>query len=301
MTTKTRTVRRPQQVEESRVQGYFMISRRDAATAIANKLTGSQCRLWLYLMIVDPFADHTSGGEIKYHDLPSIAEIAIAVGSSPDTVDKDLRKLRKLGLYEYRTVTVQGHNSTAANAKAEADRLKSKSKSSSKPNQDKGSAYLSGDGAYLSGDSAYLSGDREPEPLSDKDYGALSDHSNYSDFIKTLSEGERESFLEFGKKKAEELKNPPVQLPLKWIEAHFEELKTLWKKHESSTGSTHCGAASSTNVCHNFESWDASTHEGQYHTLINLGLVKFCLNTTSSAWYEWAKAKHPERFIKVPD
>ncbi len=159
MTTKTRTVRRPQQVEESRMQGYFMISRRDASVAIANKLTGSQCRLWLYLMIVDPFADHTSGGEIKYHDLPSIAEIAIAVGSSPDTVDKDLRKLRQLGLYEYRTVTVQGYNSTAASAKAEAERLKSKSKSSSKPSQDKGSAYLSGDGAYLSGDNAYLSED----------------------------------------------------------------------------------------------------------------------------------------------
>jgi len=300
MTTKTRTVRRPQQVEESRMQGYFMISRRDASVAIANKLTGSQCRLWLYLMIVDPFADHTSGGEIKYHDLPSIAEIAIAVGSSPDTVDKDLRKLRKLGLYEYRTVTVQGHNSTAANAKAEAERLKSKSKSSSKPSQDKGSAYLSGDGAYLSGDGAYLSGDREPEPLSYKDSGAASDQSNYSNFIKTLSEDERENFLEFGKKKAEELKNPPVQLPLKWIEVHFEELRTQWEKHNSTNAPTHCGAASSTNV-YDFESWDGSTHEGQYHTLMNLGLAKFCENAISSRWYEWARAKHPERFIEVPE
>lgn len=53
MTTKTRTVRRPQQVEESKIEGYFTISNRDAAIVITNKLTGSQCRLWLYLMMVD--------------------------------------------------------------------------------------------------------------------------------------------------------------------------------------------------------------------------------------------------------
>lgn len=72
MTTKTRTTRRPQPIEESKIQGYSMIFRRDAAFAITNKLTGSQCRLWLYLMLIYPFADRTAGGEIKYHDLPPI-------------------------------------------------------------------------------------------------------------------------------------------------------------------------------------------------------------------------------------
>ena len=163
MTTTKRIIRRPQAVEESRMQGYFMISRRDAAIAITNKLTGSQCRLWLYLMIFDPFADYTSGGEIKYHDLPSVAEIAVAIGSSADTVEKDLRKLRKLRLYEYRTVTVQGHNLTAAKAKAEAEHLsKSKSQGNSrKSNKGKSSAYLSPDEDYLSPDEDYLSPDED--------------------------------------------------------------------------------------------------------------------------------------------
>ncbi|WP_029631508.1 hypothetical protein [[Scytonema hofmanni] UTEX B 1581] len=140
----------------------------------------------------------------------------------------------------------------------------------------------------------------EPEPLPNNDSSTPQTIQTYSDLIKTLSEGERESFLEFGNKKAEELKNPPVQLPLKWIEVHFEELRSQWEKHNSTNAPTHCGAAGSTNV-QNFESWDGSTHEGQYHTLMNLGLVKFCENAISKAWYEWARAKHPERFIEVPE
>jgi DNA-binding transcriptional regulator YhcF (GntR family) len=314
MTTKTRTVRRPQQIEESKMQGYFMISKRDASVAIVNKLTGSQCRLWLYLMIVDPFADNTSGGEVKYHDLPSIAEMSIALGSSPDTVEKDLRRLRNLGLYEYRTVTVQGHNLTAAKAKAEAESLKSKSqKNSRKSSQDKesaylspdsaylspDSAYLSPDSAYLSPDSAYLSGNEEPEPLPDKDSNAPSNYSNYSNLNKSLSEDERERFLEFANKKASELPTPPT-LPGKWIEANFEELRELFEKQESSMGSTHCGGGNSTNVL-DFKNWDDSTHTGQYHTLMSLGLAKFCENSISKAWYEWATVKHPERFVNVPE
>ncbi|MDB9328032.1 hypothetical protein PN435_18035, partial [Nodularia spumigena CS-590/02] len=163
----------------------------------------------------------TQGGEIRYHDLPSIAEIAVAVGSSPDTVEKDLRKLRKLGLYEYRTVIVQGHNLTAAKAKAEAEHLsKSKTKiNSPKSTQGKGSAYLSSDGDYLSPDSAYLSPDgdylspdsaylsrdQSPEPLPAEDSKSPQNNQNYSNFIQTLSKEERANFLKFCEEKTKNL------------------------------------------------------------------------------------------------
>lgn len=52
-------------------------------------------------------------------------------------------------------------------------------------------------------------------------------NKTYSDFIKTLSESERESFLEFGNKKASQLPKPP-ELPLKWIEANWQELYALF-------------------------------------------------------------------------
>ena len=98
MTTKTRTIRRPQPIEESKMQGYFMISRRDAASAITNKLTGSQCRLWLYLMVVDLAVNKAPSIIEIYQNIPTSTEIAEKIGVCVDTVDKDLRKLKATGL-----------------------------------------------------------------------------------------------------------------------------------------------------------------------------------------------------------
>ena len=326
MTTKTRTIRRPQPVEESKMQGYFMVSRRDAASAITNKLTGSQCRLWLYLMLIDPFADHTAGGEIIYHDLPPIPEIAVALGSSTDTVEKDLRKLRKLGLYEYRSIKIQGHNITAAKARLEAERLKTKTKteaktktesktkaktktkSESSPNksEDKDSAYLSSSGDYLSSsgdylsssgdyltpDSAYLSGNSTSEPLPDKDFRAPSDQSDHFKSIQTLSEGERESFLEFAKNKAASLPSPP-ELPSKWIKANFEELHSQWRETQNEKENQ--------KTKYNFTAFREPQHQLWYEKLRRVvqGAIEFGDDTQLrlffkddfyGSWFNWAKS-----------
>jgi hypothetical protein len=225
MKTKTRTIRYPEPIEESRMQGYFMISKRDAAVVITKKLTGSQCRLWLYLMLIDPFADYTADGEVKYHDLPSVAEIA---------------KLRSLGLYEYRTVVIQGHNTTAANAKAEADRLKSQSKSKPKPSQDNRSAYLSPKEDYLSPEEAYFSPEEQLEPLPIRNFPAPQTNQTkqtYTNFLSDLSDGEREKFEKFALDKVNKLPHPPT-LPQKWIEAHLEELRAQWEKSQGKVSST---------------------------------------------------------------
>ena len=50
----------------------------------------------------------------------------------------------------------------------------------------------------------------------------------FTDFIQTLSNSERESFLEFGRKKASQLPKSP-ELPLKWIEANWQELYAQFK------------------------------------------------------------------------
>ena len=49
----------------------------------------------------------------------------------------------------------------------------------------------------------------------------------YQIFTKSLSEAERENFLEFGKKKAAQLPKPP-QLTERWIEKNWEELRSQW-------------------------------------------------------------------------
>jgi len=67
------------------------------------------------------------------------------------------------------------------------------------------------------------------EPLHPEGY---SDSPNllidsYQIFNNSLSDSERESFLEFGKKKAAQLPHPP-QLPQRWIEKNFDELRSQW-------------------------------------------------------------------------
>ncbi|MBD1899474.1 hypothetical protein NDI44_24755 [Trichocoleus sp. DQ-A3] len=52
---------------------------------------------------------------------------------------------------------------------------------------------------------------------------------SYQLFINSLSEAERENFLEFGRKRAAQMPKPP-ELPDKWIAANWEELKKLWLK-----------------------------------------------------------------------
>jgi len=61
-------------------------------------------------------------------------------------------------------------------------------------------------------------------------------NKTYLDFKDSLLEEERENFLEFGKKKAAQLPKQP-QLPLKWIEANFEELREQWEKSQGKTNS----------------------------------------------------------------
>lgn len=69
----------------------------------------------------------------------------------------------------------------------------------------------------------------EAETLVEEESQSSKINKTYSNFKKTLSEGEREEFLKFGEKKAAQLPNPPT-LPQRWIEANWEELAAQWYK-----------------------------------------------------------------------
>lgn len=120
----SRNIRLPQAFSMAATQGYFMVTKQDAATVIFHKLTGTQLRLWLYLMMLDSFADYDADGERIYHPLPSPNEMALQLGISVGRVEKEMRVLRKLGLYDYRITAWQGHNLVAARARLESERLK---------------------------------------------------------------------------------------------------------------------------------------------------------------------------------
>jgi DNA-binding transcriptional regulator YhcF (GntR family) len=221
-----RNINYPVGFDGKELQGYFMISNQDAAAAILNKLTGTQLRLWLYLMMVDSFADRASDGEKVYHTIPSPLEIATKIGANPETVEKDMRKLKKLGLYEYRITAWQGHNLSAAKAREESERLKNKKETSAATAKTKTPHALGLNNPQERLNNPPHGLNNPQERLNNPPHGLNNpptiDESieksevsespqtiqTYSDFKDSLSEGERENFLSFVKEKTKNLSQP---------------------------------------------------------------------------------------------
>ncbi|MCC5609762.1 MarR family transcriptional regulator [Nostoc sp. CHAB 5834] len=90
---------------------------------------------------------------------------------------------------------------------------------------------LSTDGDSCKRRATVVNAGRQPEAetLVEEESQSSKINKTYSDFKKTLSEGEREEFLKFGEKKAAQLPNPPT-LPQRWIETNWEELAAQWYK-----------------------------------------------------------------------
>ncbi len=218
---KQRNIRRPVGFGEKEMEGYFMIANKDAAIAIINKLTGSQLRLWLYLMMVDSFADLTTDGEKVYHSIPSPQEIAIKIGVSPETVEKDMRKLKKLGLYEYRITAWQGHNLSAAKARGESERLKKKKAETKSPQ-----------GGGLNKPPERLNKPPEnPEPF-EKPSSSDSPQTiqTYSDFKRSLSEDARENFFSYVKEQTKNLTKPINDIEA-WLASKNAANQNRWEAY----------------------------------------------------------------------
>ncbi|GFE72033.1 hypothetical protein [Chroococcus sp. FPU101] len=228
------------------LQGYFMISNKDAATAILNRLTGSQLRLWLYLMMVDSFADQANDGEKIYHTIPSPQEIATKIGASPDTIEKDMRKLKKLGLYEYRITAWQGHNLSAAKAREESERLKNKKtttistakiKTLQAVGLNKHQESLNNPSESLNKPQKSLNNLSESlnkppeiaESIENTEVLASSQTTQtYSDFKKTLSEDERERFFYFVKQEIKNFREPIKDLEA-WLASYNAAGQNRWE------------------------------------------------------------------------
>jgi hypothetical protein len=77
------------------------------------------------------------------------------------------------------------------------------------------------------------------KPLSDNNSNvpSYSSQSSYQIFINSLSKSEREDFENFALDKANRLPNAPT-LPQRWIEVHFEELRSQWEKSQGKVSTT---------------------------------------------------------------
>ena len=237
---KKRNIRRSVGFDNKEMEGYFMIANKDAALAIVSKLTGSQLRLWLYLMMIDSFADLTIDGEKVYHSIPSPQEIAIKIGASPETVEKDMRKLKKLGLYEYRITAWQGHNQSAAKAREESERLKKKkaetksqhSEGLNKPPKglNKPSEGLNKPLERLNKPPKRLNKPSQEAETTEKHSVSSSSQTlqTYTDFKQTLSESEGENFFNFVREKTKNLEKPINDLEA-WLASKNAAKQNRWE------------------------------------------------------------------------
>ncbi|MTJ32511.1 hypothetical protein [Aphanizomenon sp. UHCC 0183] len=72
---------------------------------------------------------------------------------------------------------------------------------------------------------------RRTEPAPSKASEVLHTIQTYKTYTDSLSKSERESFLEFAKKKASELPKPPTLIS-NWIKTHWEDLRSQWEKSQ---------------------------------------------------------------------
>ncbi|MHC5747780.1 MAG: hypothetical protein ACYTXT_39180 [Nostoc sp.] len=175
-----------------------------------SKLTKHEMALWLYLIEKDPFGD-------RYWQLPSTLEITAELEMSKASYFRARARLQELELFDFQEQRVDCRNLTGVSKM----RLESQKRDCESQKRDCESQKRDCESQKRDCESQ--------KPLLDKNSSTPHTIQTYSDFKNSLSDSERESFLEFAKKKAFQLPNTP-QLPQRWIERNFDELRSQWYK-----------------------------------------------------------------------
>ena len=191
-------------------------------------LTGAEIKVLYYLRSLDPFGDR----HLEY----SITEMAKELNISKGAASKAVKKLDQIGLIDAQIMKVK--------IKITTDQYKDtefpigNNVSYSEPRFPIGNHnFVEETEVSYRKPQFPIRNKWQPESLPAKDSGSPKTIKTYLDFKDSLSEEERESFLNFGKKKASQLPKPP-ELTFKWIEANFEELAEDWNKSRGKTPST---------------------------------------------------------------
>lgn len=184
------------------------------------KLTGAQYELWLYLWELDPYGD-------RWVEVPSPDAIAQFLKVSARTITRATQRLQDCKLFDFNierwkcrntTVSAKTHNfSTDKNIRV---RTKRSQCGQFDPSADK-KIPVSADGSNCPEKKlkpVQRNGSKSPQTIQTK-----------QTFTDSLSEAERERFLEFCEQEAEKCQNPPISLIESWVEKNFDQ---LWRRFE---------------------------------------------------------------------
>jgi hypothetical protein len=197
----------PQGVRNRAKDTYFRLTPVVRDKLLESKLTAAEWRIWSYLVSLDPFGDRGA----KF----SPAELMLKCAVKKSTYFAAKAKFQKLGLFDFsdgvtKVFNLQGflNHSEISECSQQEPLIESEiSESHSKISEFE--SKISEFESKISESHSKISEFQSSKPLPEKNYGSPQTLQTYTDFIQTLSEGERENFLNFVK---EQIKNLPKQV-----------------------------------------------------------------------------------------
>ena len=200
-------------------ESFYPLTSKTLEKLYQANLTAAEWRLWNYLVVTDPWGDN-------YKDLPDTLTIMEKVGIKKSTFYAAIAKFQKFELFDFQDKGFAFRNlqgvpkvrSTVQDSGSFSEISESIPKKR-KPNRKNGTLSKNLE-------------NQPPEPAPSKASEVPHTIQTYKTYTDSLSESERENFLEFGKKKASELPKPPTLIS-NWIKTHWEDLRSQWEKSRS--------------------------------------------------------------------
>jgi hypothetical protein len=186
---------------------FFMLTPGVRDRLLEIKLTAAEWRIWCYLVSLDPFGDRGA----KF----SPAELMMKCGVKKTAYFKAKAKFQSLGLFDFKDGTTKVFNlqggfdrSNNSTYSQQEEIIESANAESQSANAESQSANAESQSANAESQSANAES-QNPKTMPEAGSDSPQTIQTYSDFKKTLSEDERENFLNFVK---EQIKNLPKQV-----------------------------------------------------------------------------------------
>jgi hypothetical protein len=195
----------------------------DEYLGLRSQLKPNELDIYLYLITKHPFKD--SKIEID------TALISEQLGYHRRTVQLAINKLVSLNILEVEITRFKYRQARIITQDSESVDRQSESVDRQSESVDRQSESVDRQSESVDRQSESVDRFRRTEPAPSKASEVLHTIQTYKTYTDSLSESERESFLEFGKKKASELPKPPTLIS-NWIKTHWEDLRSQWEKSQ---------------------------------------------------------------------
>ena len=237
---------------QMKIQGKFYPLTGDVTTKLRQaKLTAAEWRIWSYLVEIDPWGD-------RYQDIDSL-DVMSKCDCSRATFYRAIAKFQKLKIFDIQDKGFSIRNLTGASslkfnrAEEQSTKLKKVDLKTEKvvskmrlDSQNCGSDLKTENLVSKMRLDSQNCENKPPESPPDKDCKSPQTLQNYSDFKKTLSEGERENFLEFVKEKTNNLERPINDLEA-WLASKNAAKQNRWEIYYKNYQEEKIGESARTN------------------------------------------------------